>query len=283
LEGVYVTDPTTQCNIVYPTCDDTTPLGQALNLTAGSSVEVVDSQLCNLDIPDVFVCPPGTNLAGDIVTDTSLCNAAAPAVQCASGTDLAGIWVNPTATASCNISPADILLTTNPQAQCLKCADLAIFGAPSGQQDDVALELRGGGTGNNNVFTVCSTSPDPRTAFNALVSQSGSETFFSDCLTDAAANPGTQQLQTQALSLQENSFTTDIQAQNEIPATTDIQAQNEIPATTDIQAQELQELQEQVVQQLQAQNEVPTTTDTQAQTEIPGFSLPMPRIPNVIP
>jgi hypothetical protein len=329
LEGVYVTDPTTQCNI-FATCLANSPLGIALNLAPGSSVEVADPQLCNLDVPGVTVCGTGTNNVGAVVTDPvlceapnngdrcvigtdlegvyvndrstdcnifprcpigsnlgagaqvtdiRLCNAATPAIQCAAGTDLAGIWVHPAATASCNISPADISLTTNPQSQCLKCADLAIFGAPSGQQDDVALELRGGGTGDNNVFTVCSTNPDPRPAFNDLVSQSGSETFFSDCLTDAAANAGTQSLQTQSLSLQENSFTTDIEAQNEIPSTTDIQAQNEIDANTDIQAQELQQ---QVMQQLHAPNEIPATIDKEEQTEIPGFSLPLPAIPNLI-
>ena len=67
-------------------------------------------------------------LTGAFVTDPRLCNAATPAVQCGSTTDLFGVWVDPnrsqSLTLSCNISANDIV--TNTGAQCLKCADLAI-------------------------------------------------------------------------------------------------------------------------------------------------------------
>jgi hypothetical protein len=338
LEGVYVNNIGTDCNILA-TCPFNSPLGVSLGLTAGGSIKVADAQLCGLNVPGVQQCPAGTNNAGAIVTDLilcqapnnlnrcpantdlegvyvnnigtdcnifarcpagsnlgagaivtdlSLCNAATPAVQCPVGTDLAGIWVHPTATASCNVSPADISLPTNPQSQCLKCADLAVFASqnyPAAQL--TASQLRGETTATTNVFTVCN-DPSPATAFNTLIpggappggSANAIEIAFGNCLVDAAANPGASTLQGQALSLQKNSFTTDIQAQNEVPATTDIQAQNEVPATTDIQAQELQQ---QILQQLQAQNEIPASRDIQAQTEIHGFSLPIPRIQNVIP
>ena len=43
LPGVYVDNPATQCNI-FDTCDDTTPLGEALGLTTGETVEVADER-----------------------------------------------------------------------------------------------------------------------------------------------------------------------------------------------------------------------------------------------
>ena len=114
LVGVYANNAA-QCNIVYDTCDSTTPLGVALKLDPGETV-VVEDQICQLNVPELKQCRPNDNLPNALVYDQALCNAAVPAIQCPGGSDLAGIWVNPASVASCNISPADILLTTNPQA-----------------------------------------------------------------------------------------------------------------------------------------------------------------------
>jgi hypothetical protein len=159
-----------------------------------------------------------------------LCNAATPAVQCAATTDLAGIWVHPSATAQCNISPADITLERNPQAQCLKCADLAIFANTNfNTGQTTANELRGDTTATTNVFTVCAnpTQATQVTAFNALVSTGTVETAFSNCLTDAAANPGTEPRAGDPVpqgltTLQENSLTTNIKPEAEIPTEAEI-------------------------------------------------------------
>src|SRR5215211_7135198 len=147
LPGVYVDDPTTQCNI----------------FATGQTVEVADEQLCQLDVPGVTMCEEGSNLGeGAIVTDEALCNAATPAVQCEEGSDLEGIWVNPAETASCNLSPTDI--TTNFGAQCLKCADLAALqgtnvnvGGPPGQnaQLQASADLIGADANAASVFTIC--------------------------------------------------------------------------------------------------------------------------------
>ena len=61
LPGVYVDNPATQCNI-FDTCDDTTPLGEALGLTTGETVEVADEQLCDLDVPILEQCGPTDNI-----------------------------------------------------------------------------------------------------------------------------------------------------------------------------------------------------------------------------
>jgi hypothetical protein len=146
---------------------------------------------------------------------------------------LAGVWVNSTATgiAQCNISPADITLERNPQAQCLKCADLAIFSAGTTgnaftDSQLAARELRGNTTLTTNVFTVCAnpTQATQVTAFNTLVTSTTAESAFLNCLTDAAANPGTEpRAGTPApppvtTGLQANSLTTNIQSEAEIPS-----------------------------------------------------------------
>ena len=103
-----------------------------------------------------------------------MCTAAIPALQCAPGSDLAGIWVESTATGigQCNISPADITIERNPQAQCISWGDLAIFASVLGSgnantnQENTANLLRGGGTTPDvnpsqtaNIFTVCARTP----------------------------------------------------------------------------------------------------------------------------
>jgi hypothetical protein len=202
---------------------------------------------CELDIPppvQTFTCAgvPGSNLPPDaVVTDQRLCTAAIPALQCAPGSDLAGVWVNSTATgiAQCNISPADITLERNPQAQCLKCADLTAVQSGSGQSAAIANALIG--TTTNNVFSVCDDT-DPRPGFDALliaggftnVNQRGPiNTTFDRCLDNAAVTPGTEpRAGTPApppvttapvpTALQENSLTTNIQSEAEIPTESEI-------------------------------------------------------------
>ena len=198
LAGVYVTDPATECD---------------------------------LDFPETVQCPPGSNLPpGSMVTAIQLCFAATPAVQCASGSDLAGVWVNSTATAiaQCNISPADITIERNPQAQCLKCADLAaLFGGNNAAQQQTFANLLIGTT-TNNIFTICQAA-DPRPGFNALSTVTAAETAFDTCLDNAAVTPGTEpRAGTPAppppvpTALQENSLTTNIQSEDEIPTESEI-------------------------------------------------------------
>ena len=55
LPGVYTMMPS-QCNIDYPVCDSTTPLGIALELGVTEEVEVVDDVICQLDIPILMEC-----------------------------------------------------------------------------------------------------------------------------------------------------------------------------------------------------------------------------------
>ena len=188
-------------------CDAATPAVQCAPGTTLQGVWVHPSQTatCNIRIPPTFICP-GPNIPGAIVTDPRLCNAATPAEQCSVGSDLEGIWVHPASTASCNISPADISIAINPQAQCLKCADLAVFASGNYQAaQTTASQMRGETTTTTNIFTVCN-DPDPRTAFNNLIpggappltSSNAIEAAFSSCLTDAVANPETQALQAQS-------------------------------------------------------------------------------------
>ena len=103
LPGVYVDNPATQCNI-FDTCDDTTPLGEALGLTTGETVEVADEPLCDLDVPILEQCGPTDNIPNALVTDTRLCNVATAANICptTAGIDLPGVYVDNPAT-QCNI------------------------------------------------------------------------------------------------------------------------------------------------------------------------------------
>ena len=201
LPGVYVDNPTTQCNI-FDTCDFNDPLGEALGLTMGQTVEVADEQLCDLSVPQVEECP-----------DT---------------TELGGVYVNNAAT-DCN----GVDIAKNAEAQCLKCGDLAVFtavGSPRNTANDLAAiiatagELRGvpippATATNTNIFTVCGDPATAKTEFAARVTSTAVETAFNACLDNAAANIATSSLvQGQAASLQENSFTTNVKPEAEIPS-----------------------------------------------------------------
>jgi hypothetical protein len=122
----------------------------------------------------------------------------------------------------------DVSITTNLEAQCLKCADLAALvsgGNNIGQVQGAANLLIGnttGGANRVNIFTVCDDA-DPRPAFNALGEPLAVETTFDRCLDNAGINPGngtlTTMMQAQPSSLQalqENSLTTNVKPEAEI-------------------------------------------------------------------
>ena len=189
-----------------------------MGLPPGGSVEVADAQLCNLDVPeeiDLTTCSAGTNNAGALVTNATLCEAPNDDNICPALTDLEGVYVEDPTT-DCNLSPADISIGTNPQVQCLKCADLAAFfgGNNAGQQQGFANLLIGSTT--TNIFTICQAA-NPRPGFNALSTNTAAETAFDNCLDNAAVNPGTQASTASAL-LQENSLTTNVKPEAEIPS-----------------------------------------------------------------
>jgi hypothetical protein len=199
LAGVYVEDQPEDCNI-FAICPFDSPLGVSLNLTVGGSVEVADAQLCNLSVPEVELCPADT--------------------------DLPGVFVNNTET-DCNLSNIDANITTDTEAQCLKCADLAALFAGGGTA--IANALKGSNT--TNIFTVCDDA-NPRTSFATLISglsqsiRGQMNGFFDSCLDNAGVNPGNStSIQTEGFSLQENSLTTNIQSQPEIPSF-DTESQN---------------------------------------------------------
>ena len=52
---------------------------------------------------NLFQCDADSNLPLANVTDPRLCDAATPAVQCPSGSTLAGVWVNQTGLSTCNL------------------------------------------------------------------------------------------------------------------------------------------------------------------------------------
>ena len=80
-----------QCNIDYPVCDSTTPLGIALELGVTEEVEVVDDALCQIPFA---ACETGTVLGeGTIVTDLDLCNVPTDAVKCEGGNIFDGFYV----------------------------------------------------------------------------------------------------------------------------------------------------------------------------------------------
>ena len=61
------------------------PLGKALGLTPGETIEVADDELCQLAIPNDVVleqCGPTDNIPNALVTDTRLCNVATAANIC---------------------------------------------------------------------------------------------------------------------------------------------------------------------------------------------------------
>ncbi len=213
--------------------------------------------ICSIDIPTLVPCDgvSGNNLPpGAVVTNIELCRAATPAVQCpapipgvpGSGSDLAGVWVDPADIQQCNISPADITLERNPQAQCLKCADLAVHFSGNNAEEPIANALIG--TTTSNLFTVCQAT-DPRPGFNTLIPMGCTgacpttpppaptpvESAFSRCLTNAGNLPGTEPrtgdtvtVPPPSIALQENSLTTNIEPQSEIP----METQSEIPMET---------------------------------------------------
>ena len=67
------------------------------DLPPGQTVEVADTMLCDLTVPEAELCPATT--------------------------ELGGVFVNNTAT-DCGVD-----IAKNAEAQCLKCGDLAIFAA----------------------------------------------------------------------------------------------------------------------------------------------------------
>ena len=73
LPGVYTMMPS-QCNIDYPVCDSTTPLGIALDLGVTEEVEVVDDAICQLDIPILLECIE----SGFLVNDPANCPTKCP-------------------------------------------------------------------------------------------------------------------------------------------------------------------------------------------------------------
>jgi hypothetical protein len=168
----------------------------------------------------IFKCGPETNNAGALVTDLRLCEAPNDDNICPEGTDLEGVYVKDP-TSDCDIDSPDI--PTSADLQCLKCADLAAISAGGTKQLADALI----GSTTANVFTVCDDT-DPRTALADLLIAEEVGTgpanmlneAFDTCLDNAAAvTSGTSSsAQTQASSLQENSMTTNIQSEAEIPS-----------------------------------------------------------------
>ena len=200
------------------------PSGSTL---AGVWVNQTGLSTCNLRFPTLFTCVAGPgvnpNLVGAQVTDLRLCQAPTSPNICPTGTDLAGVFVNRTTT-DCDF---DVSITNNAEAQCIKCADLAIFQGGNAPQVDASSDLIGNTT--NNVFTVCS-SDDVQTAFNATITLNNAnhendiQLAFKECVNNAAvSNPPPAQL----ASLQDTSMTTTVQAQPQIPT---INTQLENPA-----------------------------------------------------
>jgi hypothetical protein len=226
LGGVYANNTSTDCDI-FATCLADSPLGISLNLTAGGSVEVADEQLCDLSVPGVEMCTEGP-MTGAVVTDPTLCQAPNDANICGEGEDLEGVFVNNTAT-DCTV---DVSLTDNAEAQCIKCGDLAVFsatGSPSNTGNNFAAvvssaaELRGSPATtptNTNIFTVCDDPTTARADFDTRVTNTAVVTAFNACLDSAEATnpPSLSLVPGQAASLQENSFTTNVKPEAEIPS-----------------------------------------------------------------
>ena len=150
-----------------------------------------------------------------------MCQAPNDANICPNDTDLAGVYANNT------ITDCDLTISANPQAQCIKCADLApILGTGQSTQRDAANALIGNST--NNVFTICD-DEDPTAQFNATMNQVlGNQaptvnSGFARCLDNAPDSMAAAHI----TSLQESSMTTSVQAEREIPT---INTQLENPA-----------------------------------------------------
>jgi hypothetical protein len=111
---------------------------------------------------------------------------------------------------------------------CLKCADLALVNAGGqSQQERVSIALIGNTT--NSVFTICDDNATATAEFNATIDDTTLsdaqkqtvKTQFSVCLNNAEAAMNTTSLgvaQAQISSLQENSLTTNIRSEAEIPS-----------------------------------------------------------------
>ena len=238
LDLCFAATPAVQCP------SGTTLEGVWINSTFGLSA-------CNIEIPDIelFTCVagPGVNpdLVGANVTDLRLCEAPTSPSICPADTDLAGVFVNRTTT-DCDF---DVSITTNLEAQCLKCADLAALQASTTvpttanpAQQQAAQDLVGNST--NNVFTVCNNTATAQSEFNATITitpqqQGGAaqenqiQSTFRTCVNNGALQTSTFQVQTTPLqtqaaaALQENSLTTNVQSQAEIPSfNTDTQNPN---------------------------------------------------------
>jgi hypothetical protein len=85
---------------------------------------------------NLFQCAADSNIPLANVTDPRLCDAATPAVQCPSGTTLAGVWVNQTGLSTCNL-PIPTLVTclagptTNPDLVGAQVTDERLCEAPT--------------------------------------------------------------------------------------------------------------------------------------------------------
>jgi hypothetical protein len=204
-------------------CEAATPAVQCLD---GSTLEGVwvhpanQTTTCNIAIPPLFRCEADTpnvnpDLIGANVTDIRLCEAPTSFNICPEGTDLEGAYVNNTAASECNLD-GEGPPTTDPQAQCIKCADLAIIvGGGQSFQVDAAEALVGNST--NNVFTICD-DEDPTAQYNATMNEvAGSQAdeindAFAICLDNAPTEPNGF-----VFSVQENSLTTNVKTEAEIP------------------------------------------------------------------
>ena len=205
-----------------------------------------------------LICPPGSALEGHLVKAGSViaeaCSVDTPLQQtCGDQTDLPGVLVE-TAPDDCNINfdrcasstnlgvalglqenqfvevaderlceleiPEIPPVTTNPEAQCIKCGDLALNFGANNQEAATATALIG--TTTNNIFTVCQ-EEEPQSGFNDLIpagaprdAENDIEEAFGDCLESAAGEPPGTIAST--ASSQENSLTTNIKSEAEIPS-----------------------------------------------------------------
>jgi Collagen triple helix repeat (20 copies) len=216
-------------------CDDGTQLEGILVNNTDAIIDGMEAA-CN----PFEICPANTALAGVAVLDDSDPTTPLPTElctqngleQCPAGTVQEGHFVVGDGSLLTNqvtdpdSGTFDSLLagicnlrddqTTSGEIQCLKCADLAAFfgGNNAGQQQTFVNLLIG--TTTSNIFTICQ-AEDPRPGFNALSTNTAAETAFDNCLDNAAVNPGIQALTASSL-LQENSLTTNVKSEADIPS-----------------------------------------------------------------
>jgi hypothetical protein len=226
-------------------CDAATPAVQCPSGSTLAGVWVNSTfglAVCDIVIPppvELFECVAGptTNpdLVGANVTDERLCEAPTSPSICPRGTDLAGVFVNRTTT-DCDLGRIDANITTDTEAQCLKCADFSIwFGDNANEEEQAVNGMMGPLIPNGavrNIFDVCNDA-NPRTGFVTLLTNGGISAGdladftvpFNRCLTNAGLNPGNStstlsgfQMQASSLPLQENSLTTNVKPEAEIPS-----------------------------------------------------------------